>query len=215
MVVLPDLRGTGETRSGGVPRQGKCDTNHSVYAQLFGETLLGQRLRDLRSVLAYLRARSDVDGKRIALWGDSFAPPNDPEDQLQGAARGRGLAGPVRTAGRSARLARGIVRRRHPGRVRRRRPGQLSLRADAFRRADSSRRRRARRPDRRRPVRPGRSPGAAARCASKEWSIISTACSPRLTCKRRMPRRWLFMGPARGSVLAMGAYLPAIGLSCS
>jgi hypothetical protein len=68
MVVLPDVRGTGETRSG--------DTDLSVNLQLFGETLLGERLRDLRSVLLYLRERKDVDAKRIALWGDSFAPPN-------------------------------------------------------------------------------------------------------------------------------------------
>ena len=47
-----------------------------VNLQLFGETLLGERLRDLRSVLAYLRERKDVDAKRLALWGDSFAPPN-------------------------------------------------------------------------------------------------------------------------------------------
>jgi len=38
--------------------------------------MLGQRLRDLRSVLAYLRQRKDLSTKRIALWGDSFAPTN-------------------------------------------------------------------------------------------------------------------------------------------
>jgi dienelactone hydrolase len=68
IVVLPDVRATGETRSG--------DTDLSVNLQLFGETLLGERLRDLRSVLAYLRERKDVDSRRIALWGDAFAPPN-------------------------------------------------------------------------------------------------------------------------------------------
>jgi dienelactone hydrolase len=68
IVVLPDVRGTGETRSG--------DTDLSVNLQLFGETLLGERLRDMRSVLAYLRERKDVDPKRIALWGDAFAAPN-------------------------------------------------------------------------------------------------------------------------------------------
>jgi hypothetical protein len=68
IVVLPDLRGTGETRQG--------DTDLSVNLQLFGETLLGERVRDLRSVLTYLRDRKDVDAKRIALWGDAFVPPN-------------------------------------------------------------------------------------------------------------------------------------------
>lgn len=68
IVVLPDVRGTGETRAG--------DTDLSTNLQLFGETLLGQRLRDLRSVLAYVRERKDTDANRIALWGDAFAPPN-------------------------------------------------------------------------------------------------------------------------------------------
>jgi hypothetical protein len=76
MVVLPDLRGTGETRTGGSHGRASSGTNLSVHVQLFGETLLGQRLRDLRSVLAYLRGRSDVDPGRLALWGDSFASPN-------------------------------------------------------------------------------------------------------------------------------------------
>jgi hypothetical protein len=38
--------------------------------------LLGSRLKDLRTVLAWLRSRPDVDRSRIALWGDSFAPAN-------------------------------------------------------------------------------------------------------------------------------------------
>jgi cephalosporin-C deacetylase-like acetyl esterase len=76
VVVLPDLRGTGETQAGTSRGRDSSGTNHSVHVQLFGETLLGQRLRDLRSVMAYLRTRGDVDSKRITLWGDSFAPTN-------------------------------------------------------------------------------------------------------------------------------------------
>lgn len=68
IVVLPDVRGTGETRGD--------DTDRSANLQLFGETLLGERLRDVRSVLAYLRQRKDVDPQRIALWGDALTPPN-------------------------------------------------------------------------------------------------------------------------------------------
>jgi cephalosporin-C deacetylase-like acetyl esterase len=94
IVVLPDLRGTGETGSdiGSGPKT--SDTGNSVHLQLFGETLLGERLRDLRSVLAYLRERKDVDARRIALWGDSFTPPNPPETnfklprEVEGWARG-------------------------------------------------------------------------------------------------------------------------------
>ncbi len=78
IVALPDVRGAGETRSGMSRGKDSSDTNHSVHVQLFGETLLGQRLRDLRSILGYLRGRADVDSKRIALWGDSFTPANAP-----------------------------------------------------------------------------------------------------------------------------------------
>jgi cephalosporin-C deacetylase-like acetyl esterase len=76
IVALPDLRGTGESRSGTSRGKDSSDTDLSVHVQLFGETLLGERLRDLRSVLGYLRTRPDTDGKRIALWGDSFTPAN-------------------------------------------------------------------------------------------------------------------------------------------
>jgi cephalosporin-C deacetylase-like acetyl esterase len=76
VVVLPDFRGTGETRSGNARGKDSSDTNLSVHVQLFGETLLGERLRDLRSVLAYLRTRKDIDPRRLALWGDSCTRPN-------------------------------------------------------------------------------------------------------------------------------------------
>ena len=46
---------------------------------MLGQTLLGSRLRDLRSVLRYLRTRPDLDPARFALWGDSFAPVNPPD----------------------------------------------------------------------------------------------------------------------------------------
>lgn len=79
IVALPDVRGTGETRAGKSRGRDSADTNQSTHVQLFGETLLGQRLRDLRSTLGYLRGRGDVDGGRIALWGDSFAGANGAE----------------------------------------------------------------------------------------------------------------------------------------
>jgi len=43
---------------------------------MFGRTLLGARLRDLRSVLAYLAARDDLAGRPVGLWGESFAQVN-------------------------------------------------------------------------------------------------------------------------------------------
>jgi hypothetical protein len=43
---------------------------------MLGQTTLGSQLRDLRSVLAWLREHKDVDGKRMMVWGVSFAPVN-------------------------------------------------------------------------------------------------------------------------------------------
>jgi hypothetical protein len=82
-VVLPDLRGAGETQSGTSRGKDSSGADQSVHVQLFGETLLGQRLRDLRSVLAYLRTRPDLDAKRLALWGDSFAPTNSDKTKFK------------------------------------------------------------------------------------------------------------------------------------
>lgn len=65
-VCLIDVRGTGETGPSPQP-------NTSL---VLGETLLGERLRDLRTVLAYLGGRPDLDSNRVGLWGDSFSPPN-------------------------------------------------------------------------------------------------------------------------------------------
>ena len=70
-VCLPDLRGTGETSPGGDPNGRAAQLERAL-----GGSLAGARLKDLRTVLAYVRSRPDVDATRIALWGDSFAPAN-------------------------------------------------------------------------------------------------------------------------------------------
>jgi dienelactone hydrolase len=75
-VCLPDLRGTGETRPGASRGRTSTATTISSTELMLGQTLVGSRLRDLRSVLRYLRNRSDLDAGRIALWGDSLAPAN-------------------------------------------------------------------------------------------------------------------------------------------
>jgi hypothetical protein len=52
---------------------------HNGAAQLemaLGGSMAGTRLKDLRSVIAWVRSRQDVDGVRVAVWGDSFAPAN-------------------------------------------------------------------------------------------------------------------------------------------
>jgi dienelactone hydrolase len=75
-ICLVDVRGTGETS----PNQaaGENGTLNSLAQREFdlSRSLLGSRLKDLRTVLAYLRTRPEFDSRRFALWGDSFSPPN-------------------------------------------------------------------------------------------------------------------------------------------
>ena len=49
---------------------------------MLGETLVGARLRDVRSIFLYLHTRPDLDARRIAVWGDSFAAVNPPDRNL-------------------------------------------------------------------------------------------------------------------------------------
>ncbi len=81
-VCLMDLRGTGETAvSGG---RGRTSRNTSISATelMLGQTLVGSRLRDLRSVLGYLKQRPELDPKRIGVYGDSFAASNPADASL-------------------------------------------------------------------------------------------------------------------------------------
>jgi hypothetical protein len=77
-VCLPDVRGTGETLPNPTPDpDGDAIREHNAgMALMLGETLLGERVKDLRTVLTYLESRQDLDRHRIGLWGDSFEPPN-------------------------------------------------------------------------------------------------------------------------------------------
>jgi dienelactone hydrolase len=76
-VCLVDARGTGDTRSrDGSRRHHGALAAISAAEWMLGQTLVGSRLRDVRSILRYLRHRPDLDARRIALWGDSFAPTN-------------------------------------------------------------------------------------------------------------------------------------------
>jgi cephalosporin-C deacetylase-like acetyl esterase len=81
-VCLPDVRGTGETRPGDARGRTTTATSLASTALMLGQPLLGDRLRDLRSVLRWLHSRPDVDSERLALWGDSFAAPNPPNRNL-------------------------------------------------------------------------------------------------------------------------------------
>jgi len=75
-VCLPDVRGTGET-SPDLRRD--PDSSESMDANTvltLGDTLVGLRLKDLRTVVAYLGGRPEINADRIGLWGDSLAPTN-------------------------------------------------------------------------------------------------------------------------------------------
>jgi hypothetical protein len=78
-VCLPDLRGTGESKPGDGRGRGSEATSLASSEQMLGRTLVGLRVRDLRSVIRFLRTRGDLDAKRIGLWGDSSAPVNSPD----------------------------------------------------------------------------------------------------------------------------------------
>jgi hypothetical protein len=54
---------------------------------MLGSTLLGGRLKDLRSVISWLEQRPEIAPLRIGLWGDSPVPVNPPRfvlDELPG-----------------------------------------------------------------------------------------------------------------------------------
>jgi dienelactone hydrolase len=75
-VCLPDLRGTGETAPDMRRGPSSAEVTEGATELMLGNSLLGARLKDVRTVLAYLRARPDVDGTRLALWGESEAEAN-------------------------------------------------------------------------------------------------------------------------------------------
>ncbi|MEQ8785187.1 MAG: hypothetical protein RIC55_02775 [Pirellulaceae bacterium] len=81
-VCLPDVRGVGETSPGDGRARQSYATGLSSSELMHGETVLEQRLFDLRCVLHYLRTRDDLDSKRTALWGDSLAPTNAPDARV-------------------------------------------------------------------------------------------------------------------------------------
>lgn len=75
-VCLVDVRGTGETRPEGDRYWYGQAVEQAAVSLVLGEPLLAGRLRDLRSVLQYLRRRSDLDTAHCAVWGESFATTN-------------------------------------------------------------------------------------------------------------------------------------------
>ncbi len=83
-VCLPDVRATGETRIGDNRSRTSSLTSLCSTEQMLGGTMLGGRINDLRAVLAYLAVRRnrDIHPARTAMWGDSFAKVNGPDQNL-------------------------------------------------------------------------------------------------------------------------------------
>jgi Acetyl xylan esterase (AXE1) len=73
-ICLADVRGTGEVARTTV--RGPASVGLAGTELMLGRTALGQRLKDARSVLRYVRGRADLDASRVAVWGDSFAAVN-------------------------------------------------------------------------------------------------------------------------------------------
>jgi len=81
-VALVDVRGTGETRAGTSAGRGSNRTSISQTNLILGQPVLGAQLRDLRAVIRHLQGYAYLDGKKIAVWGDSFAKPNAADAKL-------------------------------------------------------------------------------------------------------------------------------------
>ena len=81
-VCLPDLRGTGETRVGTSLGRQTSATSLSAAELMLGKTILGNQCRDLLMVIHNLRKSPEIDGKRVSLWGHSFAKANGPKVRL-------------------------------------------------------------------------------------------------------------------------------------
>lgn len=70
-ICLADVRGTGELAPI-APHDSGLESLAATELML-GNTGLGARLKDARSVLRYIAQRQDFDGQRLVIWGDSFA----------------------------------------------------------------------------------------------------------------------------------------------
>lgn len=73
-ICLLDVRGTGEVASSSSREPNAMGL--AATQLMLGETMLGARLKDVRTVFGYLASRPDVNPAQISLWGDSFAQTN-------------------------------------------------------------------------------------------------------------------------------------------
>jgi hypothetical protein len=78
VVCLVDPRGIGESTLGEGRGRRSAATSLASTRLMHEGTLLGDQVRDLRTVVKWLRARPGLGERPLAFWGDSFAPGNEP-----------------------------------------------------------------------------------------------------------------------------------------
>jgi hypothetical protein len=76
-ICLADVRATGELSKTAARNPGAMGA--AATELMLGKTMLGARVKDARTIYAYLSRRPDIDPGRIVLWGDSFAAVNPRE----------------------------------------------------------------------------------------------------------------------------------------
>lgn len=81
-VCLVDLPGCGIVAPDVDRGRRSSATSTSSGLLMLGSTNVGDRLRDLMTVVQAIRELETIDGERIAVWGDSFAPVNPPETRV-------------------------------------------------------------------------------------------------------------------------------------
>jgi dienelactone hydrolase len=74
VVCLPDVRANGELNSETLrgPNQMEMSANEFIL----GNTLMGSRLKDVRTIFRWMANRSGIDTRKLSLWGDSFSETN-------------------------------------------------------------------------------------------------------------------------------------------
>jgi len=70
--IAPDMRAFGELKRSEDQKEGRgfCHTLQ-MHAQLFGRTLVGDRVWDVGRLIDYAKSRPEIDEKRIAITGNS------------------------------------------------------------------------------------------------------------------------------------------------
>ena len=76
-ICLVDVRGAGETSPSHAAGENSALAGLAHREFDLARNLLGSRLKNLRTVLAYLRTRPELDSRRMAVWGESFALSNE------------------------------------------------------------------------------------------------------------------------------------------